>query len=446
MVASGLFSPPSSASRSAAVARQNPVRVVVVDLLVAAGHRPGVMLQIIWFVVRALVAGFRSRRDLVVENLALRQQLAAFKARGKRPRRQPADRAFWVMLRRFWGRWADALVIVKPDTVVRWHRAGFKRYGNWISRRGRRTGRPPVAAEVLAAIRRLAAENGWGAPRIHGELQMLGLDISARTVSRYVRGLRRRPEARPSWLTFLRNHREVIAAMDLFVVATATFRLLYVFFAIRHGRRQVVHFNVTEHPTAAWVVQQLREAFPYDSAPKYLVFDRDSIFSAEVVGAVKAAGAEPTRTTYRNLYYALVGNVLGEAGTPATFEYATQSGWSGSAIYRLGFPDVGNDGYSGTYPPTTLLHGDGGPRDLYVDRDTTAVGTTLIEGNWDSTRGAQDWSVAPQPIPDSYFLTSKPGWFGSLAWPPVDPTQPVTNDPTIIPAGYRYVHGTDPPP
>jgi hypothetical protein len=148
----------------------------------------------------------------------------------------------------------------------------------------------------------------------------------------------------------------------------------------------------------------------------------------------------------RNLYYSLVGNVLGQLGAPTTFEYAVDSGWDGTAIYRLGFPDGGNDGYSGTFPPTPLLHSDGGPRDLYVDRDTTAAGTTLIEGNWTSTRGAQDWSVDPQPLPDSYFLTAKPSWFGSLAWPPIDPTSPVTDDPTIIPAGYRYVHGTDPPP
>ena len=204
------------------------------------------------------------------------------------------------MLRRLWGRWAAALVIVKPDTVVRWHRAGFKVYWNWISRRGRRTGRPAVDAELRDLIRRMASENGWGAPRVHGELKMLGFDVSERTVSRYLHGLRRRPQARQSWLTFLRNHREVIAAMDLFVVCTATFRLFYVLFVIRHGRRQIVHFNVAEHPTAAWVIQQVREAFPYDTAPKYFILDRDSIFSAEVVGAVKTVGAKPTRTAYRS--------------------------------------------------------------------------------------------------------------------------------------------------
>jgi hypothetical protein len=145
-----------------------------------------------------------------------------------------------------------------------------------------------------------------------------------------------------------------------------------------------------------------------------------------------------------NRFYSLIGNVLGRAGAPATHEYATESGWSGSAIYRLGFPDIGNDGFDGTFPPTELLHGDGGPRDLYVDRDDTEVGTTLIEGNWTSVTGEQDWTIQPRPIPASYFLGEKPAWFGSLAWPPVDPSSPVTDDPTIIPAGYRYVNGADP--
>jgi len=146
----------------------------------------------------------------------------------------------------------------------------------------------------------------------------------------------------------------------------------------------------------------------------------------------------------RNLEYTLVGNVLGVTGTPATFEYATESGWSGTAIFRLGFPDVGNDGYDGTFPPMDLFHSDGGPRDLYVDRDDTANGTTMIEGNWTSNQGTQDWTIEPAEMPDSLYLTAKPSWFGSLPWPPVDPAAPITDDPTIIPAGYRYVHGTDP--
>ncbi len=255
------------------------------------------MFRIIAIVVRSLSSSLRSRSELVLENMVLRQQLAAFKARGRTPHIRAADRAFWVLLRRLWARWADALVIVKPNTVVRWHRAGFRLYWRWISRR-KRTGRRPVSKEIRDLIRQMSSDNGWGAPRIHGELLMLGLDVSERTVSRYLQRLGRRPEARQSWLTFLHNHREAIAAMDLFVVFTVKFRLLYVLFIIRHGQRQIAHFNVTEHPTAAWVIQQLREAFPYDSAPKHLIFDRDSIFSTEVVAAIRAMGIKPTRTAY----------------------------------------------------------------------------------------------------------------------------------------------------
>lgn len=147
----------------------------------------------------------------------------------------------------------------------------------------------------------------------------------------------------------------------------------------------------------------------------------------------------------RNLYASIVGNVLGVQGAPPTMVYATQSHWRGSTIFRLGFPDVGNDGYSGTFPPTPLAHADGGSRDLYVDRTTLSPGTTLIEGNWDSVTNSQDFSAGAKPIPSSYYLASKPAFFESLAWPPVDPSKPVTNDPTIIPAGYRAIKGTDPP-
>ena len=149
----------------------------------------------------------------------------------------------------------------------------------------------------------------------------------------------------------------------------------------------------------------------------------------------------------RNTFYTLIGNVLGEVGKPATHEYVTNSGWaaSTSTIFRLGFPNVGNQGFSGTYPPTPLAHADGGPRDLYVDRNNTPNGTTIIEGNWTSVKGSQDWTIAPTAIPNSLYLTSKPGWFGNLPWPPIDPENPKTDDPTIIPAGYRYIYGTEVP-
>ena len=220
--------------------------------------------------------------------------------RRNRPRIRFADRVFWLTLRRVWSRWAEVLVIVKPETVVGWHRAGLRLYWQRLSRRGMRRGRPVMAGEVRDLIRRMAAENQWRAPRIHGELLRLGFKVSERTVSRYMRGLPSRPESRQNWRTFMKNHREVIAAMDFFTVPTASFRLLYVLFVIRHGRRDIAHWNITEHPSARWVSQQLREAFPHNSTSRYLVFDRDAIFSAEVARAVRSMSIEPTRTSYRS--------------------------------------------------------------------------------------------------------------------------------------------------
>ena len=150
-------------------------------------------------------------------------------------------------------------------------------------------------------IRRMAAENPtWGAPRIHGELRMLGFDVSERTVSRYMPRRSLRPETVQRWLVFLRNHRDAVAAMDFFVVPMVTFRVLYVWFMLEHGRRRLLRFAVTDHPAASWVIQQLREAFPFESAPRHLIFDRDSTFSASVVSAVKAFGIKPARISYRS--------------------------------------------------------------------------------------------------------------------------------------------------
>ena len=260
------------------------------------------MLRLVWAIIAAVFSGLRSRRGLVLENLALRQQLSTVLQK-RRPLIGPADRAFWVVLRRLWSRWAVAVVIVKPETVIGWHRAGFALYWRWLSTRGKSPGRPAVGRQVRDLVRRMASENGWGAPRIHGELLKLGFRISERTVSRYIRQRGRSPERRQTWLTFLRNHREVIVAMDFFVVPTATFRLLYVWFAIRHSRREIVHWCVTESPTAPWVVQQLREAFPFDDVGGrsiYLVLDRDTTFSAAVVAAIASMGLEPTRTSYQS--------------------------------------------------------------------------------------------------------------------------------------------------
>jgi len=240
------------------------------------------MLRLLAALLPTLLSAMRSRRHLVIENLALRQQLATLAGR-RHPDIRPADRVFWVLLRRYWCRWAEALAIVRPDTVVHWHRAGFRVYWNWLSRRGRRSGRPPLPREVRALIRRMATENPWGAPRIHGELLCLGFDVSERSVSRYLRSLPRTPRANATWKTFLRNHRDGIAAMDF-----------------HHGRRDVVRCAVTTSPTAAWVAQQLREAFPFESAPRFLIFDRDATFSAGLTATIRSMLMEQTRTSFQS--------------------------------------------------------------------------------------------------------------------------------------------------
>ncbi len=147
----------------------------------------------------------------------------------------------------------------------------------------------------------MVAENPtWGAPRIHGELRMLGFDVSERTVLRWMQKAPKNPDPARRWAAFLANHREAIAAMDFFTVPTVTFGVLYCFLTIAHERRRIVHFNVTRHPTSAWVTQQLREAFPYDSVPRYLIFDRGSNFSEEVADTIKSFGTQPKRTSFQS--------------------------------------------------------------------------------------------------------------------------------------------------
>jgi putative transposase len=238
---------------------------------------------------------FCSRMDLALEVLALRQQVAVLKRKRPRPTLSAFDRLFWTTLRRCWPRRSDVLVIVKPDTVVRWHRAGFRLFWKWRSRPS--GGRPKVSEEIRTLIRRLAMENPtWGAPKIQGELLKIGFEIAERTVARYLRGTRRRGDPAKRWLAFLANHREVIVAMDFFTVPTLTFQLLYCFFVIEHGRRKILHFNVTRHPSSDWVVQQLRETFPEAGPYRYVILDRDSKFDADVIGFLHATGLQVKRT------------------------------------------------------------------------------------------------------------------------------------------------------
>lgn len=249
----------------------------------------------------ALVRAFRTRRHLLCENLALRQQLAVLKRKHPRPRLAAFDRLFWVLARRFWSGWKQPLLIVSPETVVRWHRSGFALYWRALSRVRRVVGRKRISQELRDLIFRMVAENPtWGAPRIHGELLMLGFEVSERTVARWMRRAPRDPEPAKRWLAFLRNHREMIAAMDFFTVPTVRFRVLYCLFILSHDRRQILHLNVTRHPTSAWIIQQLREAFPYRPTAKFLLFDRDGKYGLEVPAAVRSMALRPVRTSFQS--------------------------------------------------------------------------------------------------------------------------------------------------
>src|SRR3981189_897271 len=249
----------------------------------------------------AILRVFLTRRMLLLENLALRQQLAALKRRDARPRLAVFDKLFWVMARRFWSGWKQELIGVNPETVVQWHRAGFRLYWKLISKVRRPIGRRQTPKEVRELIFRMVAENPtWGAPRIHGEHLILGFDVSERTISRWMKRAPRDPELAKRWLAFLRNHREAIAAMDFFTVPTVTFSVLYCFFVISHDRQRILHFNVTKHPASLWIVQQLREAFPFESAPRFLIFDRDAKYGLEVPAAVRSLSVSPVRTSFES--------------------------------------------------------------------------------------------------------------------------------------------------
>jgi putative transposase len=233
-------------------------------------------------------------RQLALENLALRQQLAVYKRLAPRPKLHASDRLFWACLARVWTGWRRALVIVSPDTVLRWQRRRFRDYWTRLSSRPR-GGRPSISPEVAALVRTMATANPlWGAPRIHGELLKLGIDIGERTVSRLMP--KRRPRPSQTWRTFLANHVRDLVSIDFFTVPTARLRVLFVLVVLAHHRRPVVHFNVTEHPTASWTAQQLVDAFPDESAPAYLLRDRDQVYGPQFRRRVKGMGIEEVLT------------------------------------------------------------------------------------------------------------------------------------------------------
>jgi putative transposase len=242
-----------------------------------------------------LMLTVRRRRSIEAENLVLRGQLALFKERGVKPRRiDAATRLSLAWLSRLCD-WRSCVIVVRPETIVRWHRAGWRLFWRYKSR----TGRPPIPPELRSLIRRMAAENPlWGEERIANELLVkLGIRVSPRTVRRY---MPKRPSGQPRgdqrWSTFLKNHAKAILACDFFVAVTATFRLLYVFVVIEHGTRRLAHVNVTAHPSADWTLQQLRAVVGEEGGHRYLIHDRDKIFAKHLDNSIRALGIEVSRS------------------------------------------------------------------------------------------------------------------------------------------------------
>src|SRR5712672_713352 len=246
------------------------------------------MIGLLCFVVAVLASPIKAKIRLEAENAALRHQLVVLRRQLKgRARLTNNDRWFFVQLYRWFPSILPALMIIRPETLVRWHRAGFRRYWRWKSRR--RGGRLPVETELRALIRRMSIENPlWGAPRIHGELLKLGFEVAQSSVAKYM--VRRRVPPSQGWRTFLRNHAPDIAAMDLFVVPTIGFDLLYVLVIVRLARGDLVWIDATPHPTAEWIARQITEVFPWNEAPRYLIRDRDQVYGAAVSHRLRTMG------------------------------------------------------------------------------------------------------------------------------------------------------------
>jgi putative transposase len=274
------------------------------------------MIPILVSLLAVLRDSLRKRVALQAEVLALRHQLLVLQRKNekKRLRLSVADRFLWVWLSRIWADWRSALRVVKPETVIAWHRKGFRLYWSWKSRR--RQGRPPVSVDLRGLIRQMSAANPrWGAPRIHGELGKLGIKVAETTVAKYI--VRQRKPPSQTWRTFLTNHINDFVSADFFVVPTATFRLLFVFVILSHNRRRPVHFAVTSHPTAEWTAQQLVQAFPWDTAPRFLSRDRDRNYGKVFGESAAALGIEEVlcapRSPWQNAHVErLIGSIRRE--------------------------------------------------------------------------------------------------------------------------------------
>jgi transposase InsO family protein len=246
------------------------------------------MIALLCFALAILASPFRSKSRLEAENAALRRQLVVLRCMvHKRVRLTNSDRLFFIQLYRWFPSVLKVITIIRPETLVRWHRAGFRRYWRWKSRL--LGGRPQIATDLRVLIRRMSIENPlWGAPRIHGELLKLGIEVAQSSVAKYM--VKRSGPPSQGWGTFLRNHAPDIAAMDLLIVPTIGFDLLYALVIIRLQRRDLVWINVTANPTAEWIARQITAAFPWNDAPRYLIRDRDRVYGDIVTRRLRAMG------------------------------------------------------------------------------------------------------------------------------------------------------------
>jgi len=290
---------PIKLNRDDPVVTENSVRFENAEVPIICEIMLAPTMSSLFIALFALVAStFRTRAALQAEILALRHQLVVFQNNAPRPLRlHRGDRLLWIVLSQFWPGWRRCLHMVQPETVLRWHRSAFA--WHWIRKSRRLPGRPEIAASIRDLIRRMHQANPlWGAPRIHGELLKLGIALAQSTVARYLPRPRRPPSQ--TWRTFLTNHLAQTGAIDFFTVPTATFRVLFVLVVLSHERRRVVHFGVTEHPTVEWTLQQMREAFPWEEAPRYVLRDRDAIYGRDFADMTRDMGMEEVLTAPRS--------------------------------------------------------------------------------------------------------------------------------------------------
>jgi len=266
-----------------------------------------ILIKVLTIFLKIIQTQFKSKKDIILENISLRQQLSIYQIKKISPKLTNGDGLFWVALKQVWERWQDHRTIVKPETIIHWHRNRFKKHWNKLLNKNKKPGRKRIKREIRDLIYRMAVENNWGAPRIYSELLMLGFtDVSETTVSRYLRTFKsKHPDKKKQQvMDNLSQESQGCHIRDgFFIIPTISFKILYVFFIVDHKRRIIRHFNVTSHPSALWVIQQLRDAFPFDKVPRYLIMDREKIFSSQVKGFLEhQLRVKPKVTSYQSLW------------------------------------------------------------------------------------------------------------------------------------------------